>query len=214
MPQAWGSRYGWYGSSNPNKNDSAANEAALEKVRADKNREAGDGHDGTWVAHPALVAIAREQFDAVLRSRKNQLDVKRSDVQVIAADLLTIPTGAITIQGLRQNLEIGVQYLESWLCGNGCVPLHNLMEDAATAEISRMQIWQWLHHGASLTDGRQITQVLVQELLQVEMDSLSKSLGQERWSKRRFPLAAQLFLRLAFADTPPDFLTTEAYLHI
>lgn len=198
----------------PIKNDSAANEAALEKVRADKNREAGDGHDGTWVAHPALVAIAREQFDAVLRSRKNQLDVKRSDVQVIAADLLTIPPGTITIQGLRQNLEIGVQYLEAWLCGNGCVPLHNLMEDAATAEISRMQIWQWLHHGASLTDGRQITPVLVQELLQVELELLSKSLGQERWSKRRFPLAAQLFLSMAFADTPPDFLTTEAYLHI
>ena len=119
----------------PIKNDPEANDAAIAKVRADKEREAGDGHDGTWVAHPGLVAIAREQFDAVLGHRKNQLDVLRADVQVRAEDLLTVPAGAATFAGLRQNLDVGVQYLEAWLCGNGCVPLHNLMEDAATAEI-------------------------------------------------------------------------------
>src|SRR5258706_12696070 len=133
----------------PIKDDSAANEAALEKVRADKLREVKAGHDGTWVAHPGLVPIAKEIFDAHMPGH-NQLDVKREDVTVTRDDLLSIPEGARTDSGLRHNIRVGIQYIEAWLRGNGCVPLYNLMEDAATAEISRAQVWQWLHHKAAV----------------------------------------------------------------
>jgi malate synthase len=198
----------------PIKHDATANDAALAKVRADKQREATDGHDGTWVAHPALVKVAQEPFDAVLGGRPNQLDASRDDVQVTAADLLRIPSGAITLAGLRQNLNVGLQYLEAWLCGNGCVPLYNLMEDAATAEISRMQVWQWLRHGAALDDGRTITQPLVQDVLQDELAAIERAMPPERWQTRRFALAAQMFLEMVVAEEPPDFLTTAAYAHI
>ena len=125
----------------------------MEKVRADKSREAGDGHDGTWVAHPGLVGIAKEIFDREM-PQPNQIARKRQDVHVAAADLLAVPTGTITEAGLRQNLNVGIGYIEAWLRGTGCVPLYNLMEDAATAEISRAQVWQWIRHGAQLEDGR------------------------------------------------------------
>ena len=140
----------------PIKDDPQANEEALAKVRADKHREATDGHDGTWVAHPGLVEVAKREFDAVLVG-PNQIDRMRDDVHVTAHDLLDVPEGTVTEAGLRLNIRVGVQYLEAWLRGNGCVPLYNLMEDAATAEISRTQVWQWLHNAQKLDDGRTLT---------------------------------------------------------
>jgi malate synthase len=198
----------------PIKNDAAANDAALAKVRADKQREARDGHDGTWVAHPGLVALARAEFDAVLAGRTNQLDVLRSDVRVGADDLLAVPPGAITLAGLRQNLNVALQYLEAWLSGNGCVPLFNLMEDAATAEISRVQVWQQVRHRARLDDGRLVDQALVQQTLQQELQQLAAQVGPAAWPRRRFALAAELLLGMALAPELPDFLTTVAYEHL
>src|SRR5881296_1513752 len=148
----------------PIKNDPAANEAALEKVRQDKLREVRAGHDGTWVAHPGLVPVAMQVFDAGMQG-PNQLDVTRDDVRVTAPDLLAVPEGEITEAGLRTNVDVGIQYLESWLRGSGCVPIYNLMEDAATAEISRSQVWQWMRHGARLADGRVVTERLVQQFI-------------------------------------------------
>ncbi len=199
----------------PIKNDATANDAAMAKVRADKQREAGDGHDGTWVAHPALVAIARSEFDAVLRAPKqNQLDRRREDVQVTAADLLVVPKGPITETGLRQNLTVGVQYLEAWLMGNGCVPLFHLMEDAATAEISRVQVWQWVRHAARLDDGRVIDAAMVRTTLHQELQAIENELGTARYSQRRFALASDLFSNMVLAAELPEFLTSVAYEHI
>src|SRR5690606_11011051 len=140
----------------PIKDDPKANEQALTKVRADKEREANDGHDGTWVAHPGLVPIAREVFDRVMQS-PNQVHKLRKDVNVTAQDLLTVPQGKITYAGLYNNVSVALQYMAAWLAGNGCVPINNLMEDAATAEISRAQLWQWIRHSAALDDGRKVT---------------------------------------------------------
>ncbi len=197
----------------PIKDDPAANARALERVRADKEREAGDGHDGTWVAHPGLVSVAREVFDAHLRGR-NQLGVLRDDVVVCGADLLSVPQGAITEQGLRTNLSVGVRYLEAWLRGQGCVPIDGLMEDAATAEISRTQIWQWRAHGARLQDGRGIDAHLVRALLTDELARIGARLGPDRYSASAFPLAAELFERLVVRRDLADFLTLEAYAHL
>jgi malate synthase len=194
----------------PIKNDPAANEAALDKVRADKLREVNDGHDGTWVAHPGLVPIARDIFDARMKG-PNQLDVLRGDVHVTAADLLRVPTGTRTEAGLRHNIRVGVQYLEAWLRGSGCVPLYNLMEDAATAEISRTQVWQWIHHRATLDDGRPITAELFRRALGEEMDALRASLGPARFAEGRFDDAVALFERLSTARDCEDFLTLPAY---
>jgi malate synthase len=194
----------------PVKTDAAANEAAMERVRADKLREAGDGHDGTWVAHPGLVPLAKAIFDEYMPGL-NQLSVGRDDVQVTAADLLAVPTGDVTEDGLRNNLRVGIQYIESWLGGLGCVPLYNLMEDAATAEICRSQVWQWLKHRAKLADGRLIDEALVRDLIEEELAKLSAILGAERMKKGRFAEATELFLKVA---TPPefiDFLTLPAY---
>src|ERR1700757_3334913 len=151
----------------PIRDDPAANEVAMEKVRADKQREAGDGHDGTWVAHPGLVAIAKEIFDREM-PQANQIARKRQDVHVVASDLLAVPKGTITEAGLRRNLNVGIGYIEAWLRGIGCVPLYHLMEDAATAEISRAQVWQWIRHGAKLADGRVIDAALCRALLAEE----------------------------------------------
>jgi malate synthase len=197
----------------PVKDDPAKNEAALAKVRADKQREVQNGHDGTWVAHPALVAVAREQFDAVMKT-PNQLHVARADVQVGARDLLTVPKGAITEAGLRQDLNVGVLYLEAWLRGQGCVPLDHLMEDAATAEISRAQVWQWLHHRAQLQDGRVVDGPLVQRILAEEMDAIRRSIGTERYAAGRYEAARALFERLTTAPVLEDFLTLPAYEQI
>jgi malate synthase len=193
----------------PIKNDPAANEAALAKVRADKAREAKAGHDGTWVAHPGLIAIAREAFDAVMPG-KNQLDKLREDVSVSEQDLVRVPTGDRTMAGLRHNVRVGIQYLESWLAGNGCVPLYNLMEDAATAEISRSQVWQWLHHHATI-DGEVLTEATVRRVVDEEMRIVQGEIGAARFDAGRFSEAKTMFLELATAPALADFLTLRAY---
>jgi malate synthase len=197
----------------PIKTDPAANEAALAKVKADKEREAGDGHDGTWVAHPALVPIAREVFDSKM-SGLNQLSVLRDDITITAADLLTVPTGAITETGLRNNIRVGILYLTSWLAGSGCVPLFNLMEDAATSEICRAQIWQWLHHNAALEDGRTVDRSLFQAILDEEIAALRQEIaGHSPW-QATFDKAIDLFVGLVTADNFEEFLTLPAYRYL
>ena len=194
----------------PIKNDPEANLAALEKVRIDKSREAKDGHDGTWVAHPGLIPLTREVFDAFLRG-PNQIDEKRRAVVVVAEDLLQPPQGTRTEEGLRHNVRVGVQYLEAWLGGTGCVPLYHLMEDAATAEISRTQVWQWIHHGASLSDGRRVSLGYFREIVAQEMERVRGEVGLQRFEAGRFLEARELFVRLSTSETCPDFLTLPAY---
>jgi malate synthase len=194
----------------PIRNDPAANEAAMEKVRADKLREAGDGHDGTWVAHPGLVPIAKEIFDKQM-PEANQIARKRQDVHVTADDLLRIPDGTITEAGLRQNLNVGIGYLEAWLRGIGCVPLYNLMEDAATAEISRAQVWQWIRHGAKLSDGRTIDLDLCKAIMDEELKKLRALAGDDAFEKGRYDDAARLFTEMLAAEKFPEFLTAPAY---
>ena len=193
----------------PIKNDPRANEAALAKVRADKLREVTQGHDGTWVAHPALVAIAREVFDRHMPGH-NQIENTRDEVVVTTDDLYRPPAGTRTEEGLRHNVRVGVQYLEAWLGGNGCVPLYNLMEDAATAEISRAQVWQWLHHEAEV-DGRALTRARFFEVLSEELQKLRREIGETRFTEGRFESARELFERMCVAPTFEDFLTIPAY---
>ncbi|MFI5350737.1 MAG: malate synthase A [Elusimicrobiota bacterium] len=190
----------------PIKDDAAANEAALAKVRADKEREAGDGHDGTWVAHPGLVPVAAEVFDRLMPG-PNQLSKRLPDLKVTADDLLAVPEGAITEGGLRLNLSVGVQYLASWLSGSGCVPINNLMEDAATAEISRAQVWQWIHHKAKLADGRPVTAALARAVLAEELAKLKDS----RYAPENLSAAAQIFDEMFASDRFTEFLTIPAY---
>jgi len=197
----------------PIKNDPAANEAALEKVKQDKLREVKAGHDGTWVAHPGLVPIAKEIFDEYMKT-PNQIFVKREDVHVTAADLVEVPTGEISEAGLRLNINVGLQYLESWLRGNGCVPIYNLMEDAATAEISRAQVWQWVRHQVKLSDGRQITKELVASTIQEELAKLKEMLGAERFTNGKFELAAQLYEQMMTTPKFDEFLTLKAYQYV
>jgi malate synthase len=194
----------------PIKNDPAANEAALAKVRADKEREATDGHDGTWVAHPALVPIAKEIFDRLMKE-PNQLARQRQDVDVTAADLLAVPKGDITEAGLVTNISVGIAYLDAWLRGTGCVPLHNLMEDAATAEISRAQVWQWLKHGAHLKDGRHIDRQMCESIIDDLRSRQPGSTGDGAHAAGTFDSAAKLFEDLIFAEDFPEFLTLPAY---
>src|SRR2546421_4006820 len=176
----------------PIKNDPEANQKAIEKVRQDKLREVKAGHDGTWVAHPGLVPVAKEVFDAHL-PQANQIAVKREDVKIGQRDLLKVPPGEITEQGLRLNVDVGIQYLESWLRGNGAVPIYNLMEDAATAEISRAQVWQWLRHGARLSDGRNVSRELVTQTIAEELAKLKEHFGAGRFDSGKFGLASKLF---------------------
>ncbi len=190
--------------------DRAANERAMAGVRADKLREARAGHDGTWIAHPGLAAVAREAFDSVM-SGANQLGVTRAEVSVGRDDLLAVPEGQITEDGLRNNIRVGVQYLEAWLRGSGCVPLYNLMEDAATAEICRAQLWQWLHHGAHTSDGMAVTAERFDRLLAAELDRIHGEVGSERLLNGVFPSAARLFERMIKQDAFDDFLTLPAY---
>jgi len=197
----------------PIKNDPAANEAALAKVRADKEREVGDGHDGTWVAHPGLVGIAAQAFDAGMPG-PHQIHRKCEDVQVTAADLLRVPQGTITEQGLRTNLSVGVQYLEAWLRGTGCVPLYHLMEDAATSEISRAQVWQWIRHGARMADGRVVTEEIARTLLEEEMGKIRRAIGDESFRAGRYDLAVQIFEELIASREFPPFLTIPAYEYL
>src|SRR5690606_23629048 len=187
-------------------------ERALAKVRADKEREAKSGHDGTWVAHPGLVPVAKEIFDGVLGGRENQLDVMRDDVAVSREDLVAVPTGKRTEAGLRHNIRVGIQYLEAWLRGSGCVPLYHLMEDAATAEISRTQIWQWLRHGVATDDGIPVTRERVEKATDEEMQVIRREIGAERFDAGRFPEARAIFTSVATdTETFTDFLTLPAY---
>ena len=198
----------------PIKNDEEANQAALDKVRADKEREARDGHDGTWVAHPGLVPIAKEIFDKHMPQANQISDKPRHDVSVTAEDLVRVPDGTITENGLRQNIKVGIQYLEAWLGGNGCVPLYNLMEDAATAEISRTQVWQWVTHEARMDDGRTVTLDLYSQTLEEEMDAIQREVGDDRFENGHYQLAAKLFDELVREPEFTEFLTLKAQEHI
>jgi malate synthase len=197
----------------PIKDDGVANGLALGKVRADKQREANDGHDGTWVAHPGLVEIARQQFDAVMTT-PNQIHRRRDDVLVTADDLLQVPKGTITEEGLRLNIRVGVQYMEAWLRGNGCVPLYNLMEDAATAEISRTQVWQWLHNARQLEDGRTITVPLFRDVLAEELQRIEQEVGPTRFHSGKYALATKLFREIIEQHELDEFLTLRAYPYL
>ncbi len=196
----------------PIKNDDDANQVAMNKVREDKLREVQAGHDGTWVAHPGLIPLAREIFDAHMPG-PNQIENLRDDVEVLGSDLLEVPDGTITFDGLKINIDVGLQYLEAWLSGNGCVPIYNLMEDAATAEISRSQVWQWIRHRAKLEDGRLVSSDLVRNTLSDVQRDLRSRLGQ-RYKDGRFELAGQLFLEMMTSPDFPEFLTLVAYEHI
>ncbi len=199
----------------PVKNDSAANEQAFAKVRADKEREARDGHDGTWVAHPGMVQLAREAFDAVM-PQPNQIDRKRDDVDISARDLLDFgPSGPITEQGLLTNVSVGVQYLEAWLRGHGAVPLFNLMEDAATAEISRAQVWQWIRHPRGvLSDGRKVTNELFRSALDGELGKIKTQIGEKRFAAGKFSEARDLFDKITTDDEFAEFLTLPGYARL
>ncbi|MGD9722756.1 MAG: malate synthase A [Pirellulales bacterium] len=195
----------------PIKNDPVANQNALAKVRADKEREAGDGHDGTWVAHPGLVGVAMEVFDQHMFG-PNQIARRNPELRITAEDLLRVPEGEITPAGLRTNVAVGLRYLESWLRGQGCVPIFNLMEDAATAEISRAQIWQWIQHPrGAFADGTQITAALVEQVMTEELARLETELGPAGYAASKYPQAAKLFLEISTADTFVEFLTLPAY---
>lgn len=197
----------------PIKNDPEANERAIEKVRQDKLREVRAGHDGTWVAHPGLVPVAKAIFDEGMKT-PNQIDVKREDVSITASDLLAVPEGEITEAGLRLNVDVGIQYLESWLRGNGCVPIYNLMEDAATAEISRAQVWQWVRHSAKMRDGQAVTPQAVRDLIPKVLADLEHKLGTERFKNGKFDLAARLVSEMMTGADFPTFLTLPASQYI
>ncbi len=196
----------------PSRRDPEVNAVAMAKVRDDKTREAGDGFDGSWVAHPDLVPLCREVFDATLGSSPNQLSKQRPEVSVSAADLLAVSKtpGSITEAGLRNNVSVGLQYLASWLGGNGAVAIFNLMEDAATAEISRSQVWQWLHNNIRLDDGQPVTTDLVQRIIGEELATIRAAAG-DGYDAARYDQAAALFSQVALADDYAEFLTLPAY---
>jgi malate synthase len=199
----------------PSRTDDEANKRAFESVKADKEREANSGFDGTWVAHPDSVPVAIEAFDAVLGSRANQVDKQRDDVSPSAEALLDVAStpGERTEEGLRSNVNVGIQYLSSWLRGNGAAGIYGLMEDAATAEIARGQVWQWIRHGATLDDGRQITPELVRELEDSELEKIRSEIGDDEWFEKegRPKLSKELFERVALNEDFIEFLTLPAY---
>ncbi len=194
----------------PIRNDAAANTEAMERVRQDKLREVRAGHDGTWVAHPGLVPVAREIFDQHMTGRNQIRMPAENRSRITAADLVQIPEGRITEAGLRRNIDVALQYIESWLRGNGCVPIYNLMEDAATAEISRAQIWQWVHHQARLDDGRTVTFEMVESLLEDVLGQMRTRMGSRNWANAKFGPAAEILKELSAGEFQ-DFLTTSAY---
>jgi malate synthase len=193
--------------------DPEVNEFAFKKLTEDKTREANDGFDGSWVAHPGMVEACREAFDKVLGDKPNQIDRKREDVHVTAEQLLDVKStpGEITEEGLRANISVGVQYLESWLRGSGAVGINNLMEDAATAEISRSQVWQWLHNGVELSNGTPVTRELVESLIDDEMASIERTVGEDAFADGRWDDARALYTEMAISDEYADFLTLPAY---
>jgi len=200
----------------PSRQDEAANAKALAGVRADKEREVGQGYDGTWVAHPDLVPVAREVFEQGLRGAPNQLERQRDDVHVGAADLLNLPAtpGSITEAGLRTDVSVGFQYVSFWLTGHGAAAINSLMEDAATAEISRSQIWQWVHHGVKLQDGRTVTRELVRQVLDEETAKIRESVGEQTWQDGRPAETREIFERVALAPDLIEFLTIPAYEYL
>jgi malate synthase len=200
----------------PSRRDEEINRKAFAKVREDKERESRNGHDGTWVAHPDLVALATDVFTDALGDRPNQIERQRDDVAVRPVDLVTfdIPGGTVTELGVRQNIDVAIQYIASWLRGNGAAAIYNLMEDAATAEISRSQIWQWVHNGATTDNDVAITADLVRRVADQELERLRTDLGEEAFAGGRFDEARELFEAVALADDFPEFLTLPAYEHI
>jgi malate synthase len=196
----------------PVKNDPQANEEAFAKVRADKEREARDGHDGTWVAHPGLVPVAMEAFNREMPTPNQIHTAKQQKITVTAQDLLEVPNGTITEEGVRTNINVGIQYVASWLSGRGAAPIHNLMEDAATAEISRAQLWQWIRHPKGvLKDGRKVTAEMYQQLKQEELEKIKQEIGGRSFAEGRFDEAVELFDRLILNDEFVDFLTLPGY---
>ena len=200
----------------PSRRDAEVNRIALAKVKEDKDREAGDGFDGTWVAHPDLVPTATEAFDRVLGGRPNQLERQRPEVAVTPGRLIDVrvPGGTVTEGGLRLNVSVGIQYIESWMRGVGAAAINNLMEDVATAEISRSQVWQWCRHGSRLVDGANVTADLVREIADDEMASLRARHGEELWKKGRFHEAREVFEEVALSESFPSFLTLAAQPYI
>ena len=197
----------------PIKSDPAANEQALERVRSDKLREVRAGHDGTWVAHPGLVPIAKNVFDEYMPVA-NQIGLARDDVHVTQSDLLEPTEGSITEQGLRVNIDVGLRYLEAWLRANGCVPIYHLMEDAATAEISRAQVWQWTAHEVRMSNGVTVSPTLVRAAVSTQLQNFRAVLGPERFDSSKFELAAQLYEQMMTSREFPDFMTSVAYEYI
>jgi malate synthase len=200
----------------PSRKDEAANAKALEGVRADKQREVGQGFDGTWVAHPDLVPVAREVFETGLDGAPNQLERQRDDVSVSAEQLrdLASTPGEITEAGLRTNVNVGFRYVSFWLAGRGAAAINSLMEDAATAEISRSQIWQWIRHSAPLDDGRVVTEELVREVLDEETAKIREAVGQDTWTRGRPVETREIFERVALSPELVEFLTLPAYEYL
>jgi malate synthase len=196
----------------PIKNDEDANSIAIKKVREDKLREVLLGHDGTWVAHPGLIDVAREIFDSYM-PHSNQIDDSKGN-KASREDLLRVPLGSISEKGLSHNLSVGIQYIESWLRGNGCVPLYNLMEDAATAEISRTQVWQWRKHNCSVESGETIDVHMINKKISEVLESIEKEVGSDRFNSGKFDESVSLFREMVFLDELPKFLTIDAYEHI
>jgi len=197
----------------PIKNDDKANADALEKVRKDKEREVKNGHDGTWVAHPALIAVAMAEFNKHMPT-PNQLHVTRNDINITKQDLVQIPKGTVTEAGIRKNINVGILYTEAWLRGHGAVALYNLMEDAATAEISRTQVWQWLKNEVKLDDGRKFNIELYIELFDDEVNKIIIKFGEENIKNTKFKLAIELFDKLVLSEKFEEFLTLPAYQYI
>lgn len=197
----------------PVKNNEEENEIAYAKVRADKEREVKNGHDGTWVAHPGLVPVAKQIFDEFMPT-PNQIDKKHNDYHISEADLLEIPKGTITEKGVRKNINVGILYIESWLMGTGAAALYNLMEDAATAEISRTQVWQWLKNQAKLDDGRALTPEMVMDWEKEELENIKQYVGEERYANGKFELATELFNDLVLNENFDEFLTLKAYQYL
>src|SRR3982075_73711 len=200
----------------PSRKDPEVSAAALAKVKEDKDREANDGFDGTWVAHPDLVPTATEAFDRVLGDRPNQLERQRPDVSVTEAQLIQVrvPDGSITENGLRMNVSVGIQYLESWMRGVGAAAINNLMEDVATAEISRSQVWQWIRHSSRLSEGPRVSADLVREIADDELGQIRQRLGEDGWKESRFGDARAVFEEVALDESFPAFLTLSAQRHL
>jgi malate synthase len=194
----------------PIKRDAEANDRAMERVRQDKLREVKAGHDGTWVAHPGLVPVAKAIFDEYMPG-PNQIARRNPGIHIQASDLLAVPEGEITRKGLEMNIDIGLRYLAAWLDGLGCVPIYDLMEDAATAEISRAQLWQWAHHGGRMTDGVTLDVPVVLATIPVVLERIKQELGEERFAASKFTAAAKLFDQMIAAKQLPEFLTSVAY---